>query len=184
MSIARNRFTTFKRIDRFKESERLEKVEFESFEMDFAMKSINLEEQEFTNMCKSLSSQQYTTMEDLYYRYKNGENILADFEFGNILPYDNINRLKNIIDFNLSGQTFKIHEVYKFSYKQNNKIRFYVKNDNGNLMVVLIDLFHLALPSKHECKTKKEMQREVYLKNKKNKININEIKKYYKIKMS
>lgn len=184
MSIARNRFTTFKRIDRFKESERLEKVEFESFEMDFAMKSINLEEQEFINKCKSLSSQQYKTMDELYKHYKNGENILVDFECGDILPHDNINRLKKIIDYNLSGKTFKIYEVYKFSYKPNNKIRFYVKNDNGNLMVVLIDLFHLALPSKHECKTKKEMQREVYLKNKKNKININEIKKYYKIKMS
>lgn len=184
MSIARNRFTTFKRIDRFKESERLEKVEFESFEMDFAMKSINLEEQEFINKCKSLSSQQYIIMKDLYYRYKNGENILADFDGDDILPYDNINRLKKIIDYNLSGKTFKIHEIYKFSYKQNNKIRFYVKNDNGNLMVVLIDLFHLALPSKYKSKTKKEMQREVYLKNKTNKTNINEIKKYYKIKMS
>lgn len=183
MSIVENRFVTFKRIDRFKEDEHIEKVEFENLEMDFAMKSIKLEKQEFTNLCKSLSSQQYIMLKELYHRYKNGENILSDFCLDELLPFNNMPRLKEIIRYNLVNQDFKIYEIFKFSYKKNNKIRFFIKNNNGKLSVVLIDLFHLALPSKYYDSEAEEMQKRVYSKNKENKININSIKQYYK-KMS
>lgn len=181
MNIVENRFVTSKKIARFQENEHLEEIEFGNLEMDFAMKSINLEKEEFTNKCKSLASEQYKTIKELYYRYKNGENILADFCCEDLLPFDNINRLKEIIKYNLLGKEIPIYEIYKFSYKENNKIRFYIKNDNENLKVVLIDLFHLALPSKRGYKTKEEMQKETYLVNKSNSININLIKKYYKM---
>ena len=174
-----NRFSAYKIVNRFSDSPYKEKKEFESIEMDFSMKSINIEDLHFTNFCKSMGCEQYKLLKNTYIKYKNGENILSDFEFTEIESFSNIKRLREIIKYNLLGTSINIYEIFKYKYNNDDRFQLFIKHNGKKLNVVLIDLFHLGIPAKHYGKTAEEMKLETYKKKRINKVNVNIIKSEY-----
>lgn len=162
--------------------------EYEKLELDYAMKSINLEKEEFSNFVKTDQNEQYKILKSIYKDYKEGKNILDRFKAYDVELYSkNTQRLSNILSYNNMQEfnNFRTSEVLKYELKDSsNKLRVYiekeVKDGKCTLVVRLIDLFHLAIPSRHKGISAETMRRRTYNKHKCNKTSINKIKQEYK----
>lgn len=149
-------------------------------EMDYAMKSINIKEEKYTNFVKTYQNEQYKLLSKIYIDYKNGKNILSRFVAYDIELYSkNTKRLSNILSYN-NIQNFTLvrtSNVLKYHLIGNNKIRRYIeKNKNNILNVRLIDIYHLAIPSVHRGIPAEVMKERIYNKHRNNKISISNLK--------
>jgi len=139
--------------------------EYTKLEMDFAMKSINLEKHKFTNYVKTNQNKQYKLLEKIYSDYKNGKRL------SDILSYNNMD------NFTMT----RITNTLKFHLKDNNQIRLFIEIEKNNILKVrLIDLFHLAIPSEHKGMSSEVMKDKLYNQHKNNRLSINLIKNKYK----
>lgn len=161
------------------------KEKFDGIEMDFAMKSIDLEDVQFSNFVKTKQNAQYKLLKEIYKDYKAGKNILERFEALDIEMYSkNTTRLSNILSYN-TMQKFdnkRTSNVLKHHLKDEpNKMRLFIeeeiKDEKKILHVRLIDLFHLAIPSRHKGVSAEDMCRRTYNKHKNDRTSIGDIKK-------
>lgn len=153
---------------------------FSELELDYAMKSINIEEDKFTNFVKTDQNEQYKFLKELYCEYKKGINILDKFEAYDIELYSkNTERLSNILTYN-NNEKFngiRTSNVLKYHFiGDNKKFKLYIEKQGSKLIVRLIDLFHLAIPSGHKGIPAEIMKERLYNQHKNNKISINLIK--------
>ena len=181
MNICTDRFNHV--LDRYN-SKRVVTEEFSKIEMDFALKSINLEKEKFNNFAKTEKNEQYLLVKELYSKYKSGINILDEFEAYDIELYSkNTSRLAEILTYN-NLEPFscvRTSNVLKFRLSNsNNTLRIYVEKVNKNnqciLKIRLIDLYHLAIPSRYKSVSADKMKNRLYEQHKRNKINISTIK--------
>lgn len=153
---------------------------YSTLDMDYAMKSIKIDHEKFTNFVKTDQNEQYKLLKKIYIDYKNGKNILNKFQAYDVELYSkNTQRLTNILSYN-NMQNFtnlRTSNVLKYHMIENKKLRLYMEKDKNNKLIVrLIDLYHLAIPSAHKGISSEIMKERVYNEHKNNKININEIK--------
>ena len=153
---------------------------YTKLEMDYAMKSIKMENEKFTNFVKTKQNEQYKLLKDIYLDYKKGKNILDRFEAYDVeLHSKNTQRLANILSHNNMSPFTKarISNILKYHFKgDNKKLKLYIEKDNNNLFVRLIDLYHLGIPSKHKGIPADTMKERLYNQHKNDKISINNIK--------
>ncbi len=161
--------------------------EYERLELDYAMKSINIPNEEFSNFVKTDQNEQYKLLKSIYKDYKDGKDILNDFEAYDVeLHSKNTTRLSNILTHN-NMEPFtdaRTSRVLKYQLKnKKNKLRIYIEKEYKDglcvLKVRLIDLFHLAIPSRHNNVPANIMLTRTYNKHRNNKVSINKIKREY-----
>lgn len=177
-----NRFNHI--IDRYNDSKIITEY-YSKLDMSFAMKSINLKEEQFTNFVKSKQSEQYKLLLNIYSDYKKGKNILDKFEAYDVELYSkNTKRLSKILSYNTmeNFNDFRTSNVLKHRLtKSKNKLRLYIEEDDKkNLSVKLIDLYHLAIPSSYKGTSADVMKNRLYNQHKNNKTSISCIKREQK----
>ena len=163
-----NRFTVKK--NRFTNPVNVDK-NYSCIQLKKNLKSLNIEEQYFTNYSKSMASNKYRLVKEVWQKYKNHSDITSDYMIADemINEKKKIDRLKDIISRN-TGQKITnqeiINNVFKFKHKQDKEIQFYFYYDGKILNLVLVDLFHLGIPA---LKNGIEVAGKQYLNNKRNK---------------
>nr|DAI46449.1 MAG TPA: hypothetical protein [Caudoviricetes sp.]DAM40463.1 MAG TPA: hypothetical protein [Caudoviricetes sp.] len=138
------------RKDRFKENgAKFSEVKIEKIDISNSFNSFDLEEENFLNYANSENQEIYKTIENLYLKIKNGEDIFRDYIADELYPRkDVIDRLINIINYsnNPKYQNKDIISICKFKNKNNRKIHLYTFLTEGKLKILLIDLHHLSIP--------------------------------------
>ena len=157
---------------------------YSGLEMDYAMKSINLPDEQYTNFVKTDQNQQYKLLKQIYHDYKQGKNVLNRFQAYDVELYSkNTQRLANILSYNNMKKFSKARTSTILKYhliEDNSKFRLYIEKDKNNKLIVrLIDLYHLAIPSSHRGISADIMKERTYNEHKHNKTNINKIKCEY-----
>ncbi len=154
------------RKDRFKENgAKFSEVKIEKIDISNSFNSFDLEEENFLNYANSENQEIYKTIENLYLKIKNGEDIFRDYIADELYPRkDVIDRLINIINYsnNSKYQTQDITSICKFKNKGSPKIHFYTMLSEGNLEILLIDLHHLSIPG--DIYSNGKLIKRVYLK--------------------
>lgn len=162
--------------------------EYSRLDLDYAMKSINKEELQFTNFVKSINNNQYKFLKELYIEYKKGKNILDKFVAYDVEVFSsNTKRLISILSYN-NMENFnndRISSILKYQLREEKStLRIYIEKEEVKgeciLKVKLIDLFHLAIPSRHRGVSAEEMKNRLYNQHKGNKQSISQIKNYIK----
>lgn len=135
-------------------------------------KSVKIEKEQFTNFVKSQGTVIYLKIKEIY---KNMEKYGLDyinnnFEAREMISTSLVGRLSNIIFENtniwLNNKNIVLN-LQKFDYKYDKAIKLYFLKQPGNILnLVLVDIYHLAIPSQDRDYTV------VYNRNKKNRYNI------------
>lgn len=163
-----NRFTV--RVNRFVNPQNIEKV-FTCVQMKKYLKSINLSDEYFTNYSKSMASNKYRLVKEVWEKCKNKSNVTDSCMLADemINEKNKIDRLKKIIMENINKEITNqeiINNVYKFKHKEDKEVQFYFYHDGKILNLILVDIFHLGIPA---LKNGKEVYKNKYLTNRKNK---------------
>lgn len=163
-----NRFTVMK--NRFTNPVKIDK-DYSCIQLRKNLKSLNIGEQCFTNYSKSMASNKYRLVKEVWQKYKNHSDITNEYMIADemINEKKKIDRLKDIISKNTGEKITNqeiINNVFKFKHKIDKEIQFYFYYDGRILNLVLVDLFHLGIPA---LKNGKEVASRQYLNNKKNK---------------
>ena len=162
--------------------EQYETIEYSCMQVSKNLKSLNIENEYFTNFCKSNGCKKYMTIKKLYLENKSKINILDKYFLSDELINDKekndsykINRLKRIIQIFGENLTFSqiINNVIKFKYKYDEEIQLYVFRNGKILNLVLIDLYHLGIFAR---KNGKYIWKDMYNNHKKDKCNLMYIK--------
>ena len=149
-----------KRVDRFHKP-RYSKDGFDSFSFGKSLKSFCDDDLMFTNFVKSAKNENYCRLEDIVINslYENYSFIEQDFQ-----PMDDVkytyktaDRLLDIINKGYKHKYKKedLKNIFKIKHKDNEKFQLFLYKSRGNLTVILIDFFHLAIPSDKYLKTGK-----------------------------
>lgn len=122
----------------------------ESFEIDEALKSVNIPQHFFSNYFKSNKDVMYKFFKKQYQLIKSSNyNILEYFELKNVEFKDNLSE-KKIID--IIKETFdkeiELNKIYRFKNNDNPAFQLYVNKENDNsYKIIIIDLYHLVIPA-------------------------------------
>lgn len=141
-----------KRIDRF-QKEKYEEDVYSSFKFGKALKSYSNDELMFSNYVNTKNNESYKlleiyvlqSMDDDYSFIKDEFEALDEVKY----TYKNAERLLKIINKGY-GHKYTINDlkyIFKMKNIRNPKFQFYVFKSKKNLTLILIDFFHLALPS-------------------------------------
>lgn len=147
MSIAKT-----SRIDRFKSPiSKLDK--YKSFTFGKSMKSFKNDKLCFTNFVNTNKNENYKRLEDIYIKSLYEDYSFIENDFGYLdevnYTYKTGDRLLEIVNKGY-GHKYKMSDlskIHKMKNKDNPKFQLYVYESRGNLTVILIDLFHLAIPA-------------------------------------
>ena len=158
----------------------LSQKKFSCIQIKKNFKSINLPDHLFTNFSKSMGSEKYKLVREIWNLYKNHSDIVGQCMMADeiINEKKKIERLKKIIAQNTGEEISEreiINNVFKFKHKKDVEIQFYFYYDGKVLNLILIDLFHLGITAK---KNGKEMGTIKYIRNKDNKCCLSNITKF------
>ena len=142
------------RRNRFKETgPKFDIVSINYVDIGKSFNSINSKNELFTNYVNTQNQKVFKIINDLYYKIKNNinniNNIFKDYTFDEI--YDNgkvIDRLIILINKtnNSSYSSVDLPNIYKLKNNIEPKVHLYVQILNGNILILLIDLYHLSIP--------------------------------------
>jgi len=112
-------------------------------------KSLNLDNEKFTNFASSMGSQKYKLVKGIYIDFLKNVDIIKQFELDEII-YEKakIERLKNIISTNIEKEVTDseiVNNVLKFKNRTDKEVQFYFYYDGKILNLLLIDLYHLGI---------------------------------------
>ena len=143
---------------------------FSCIQMKKNLKSVHIDKQLFTNYSKSMASNKYRLVKDVWEKYKNNSDITNECMIADeiINEKKKIDRLKEIIFQNTGKNITKVeivNNVYKFKHKQDKEVQFYFYYDGKILNLLLVDLFHLGIPA---LKNGVDVSERQYLNNKRN----------------
>lgn len=113
----------------------------------------------FLNKFTSINAENYIYLSKFIKKEMNLDSVLVDFEIeeGKTVDYSNIKylynerskRLKTIIDNSRNDNVETSKLIYKLKNKKDNKIHFFIERENNIAKLLLVDLYHLAIPSPH-----------------------------------
>lgn len=116
-----------------------------------SLNSINIKEDFFTNYVNSPQKKIYKCVDELYKKRDNNNNeFFKDFDFDELYyNREAADRLIDIINISNSSTYSKedLEKIYKLKYKKDKCLHMYISIDSGNAEILLIDLYHLSLPS-------------------------------------
>lgn len=156
-----------------------------SFNFEKGLISKDIPEYSFNNFANSTSDEEYNLVINYYIGYLNGDYSFLDNDFDmdeDILQFsDRVKRLFNII---YKVQNTKYYEkdcqyILKMNNNINKNLHFYIRKNNFNISILLIDLYHMGIYGERYINGKKKpirMER-LYKHHKDNKYNLSEIKK-------
>lgn len=163
-----NRFLV--RTNRFTNPENIEKG-FSCIQFKKNLKSVHLVDEKFTNYSKSMASNKYRIVKEVWEKYKNHSDITRTFMVADEMINDGnkIERLRKIISTNINESITTqdiVNNVCKFKHKDDKEVQFYFYYDGKILNLILVDLFHLGITAKINGI---EVSNQKYLENKRNK---------------
>lgn len=141
-----------KRTDRFNKA-KYNRDEYSSFSFGKSLQSYSSDELKFTNYVRSKNNKNYCRLEEIVIRslYIDYSFLEQDFEPMDEVhyTYQTADRLLSIIN---KGYKHKYGEgdlkkIYKMKHKEDEKFQIYLYVSRKNLTAILIDFFHLAIPS-------------------------------------
>lgn len=122
---------------------------FKDYEIDFSecLKSVNIRNINFTNYFRSSKDNLYKAVKRLV--KTSSEITEEDFV---LTEYTDENdsknyRIKCILEETRKKRISELPMLYKFKYIPNPAIQFFVKKSDYVLLVVFIDIYHLAIPA-------------------------------------
>lgn len=106
----------------------------------------------FTNYLNSDKQDNYIRMCKLYTKIISNDTSFIDKDYICDEIYDNgkaVERLISIINYNNNLNLSKkdINHIFKLKAKDNRKIHIYISYENDCVTLILIDLYHLSIPS-------------------------------------
>lgn len=169
-NIVKNRYNRFGNI--FNETYTKEEP-FDTLDFNNSLKSINVDNLYFTNFFTSNITIKYNNYRELYKKYLNNINIFNDLLAGDEINNTNQNMLERLCDIlSIANNNEKItifdlvKNIRKYKLKKDNEMQLYIKKEDSNLYVYLIDIYHLAIPAINK-KTGKNDYKKIYEKRKK-----------------
>ena len=119
-------------------------------------KSVHEENEMFTSYVKTMGSEKYKELKDIYKSFLNNEDVLGKkFQADELIYNDSkITRLFNIIYENTGIKLTRIDvpKIYKFKYNEDDEVQFYFYLNNGVLNLYLVDIYHLGIVAKKDGK--------------------------------
>lgn len=180
-----SKIVSTKRTSRFSNPE-YKRVEFNSFSFGKSLKSYKSDDLCFTNWVKSKENQCYILLENYVISTLDDSYLFLIEDFYPLdeikYTYNTADRILNIINKGY-GHKYKkndLTKMYKIKSKINSKFQFYIYESRSNLTVLLIDFFHLVIPTdiyKANGDIIKTELSKLYNKQAQNKWNINNILK-------
>ena len=162
------------------ESVSISKIKFEN-----SLNSINYEEQFYINYANSKEQKVYKIIQELYNEISNGNNnILRKYTFDEIYYKEKVvDRIISIINksSNLEYSKSDLPYIYKLKNNIESKVHIYIIVNNSLAKILLIDLYHLSIPAdiysngKLVKRVSLDDLKEMYVKLKNNKCNLNNI---------
>ena len=156
---------------------------FKDVDLNQALHSVNISDEKFTNFIKTKNDFQYTQLEEIYNcndlsvilenKFESGTELLDNYSSDEY----KLRRLFRIIkeNTNIFIGLYNKHEIIKYKYRTNPSFQLYFRMKNGKITLVLVDIYHLAIPASHGKNTADEMLNKNYEENKRNSICISEI---------
>lgn len=139
------------RRNRFKETgSKFESTSINYINIGKSLNSINTEDEFFTNYVNTPNQKVFIIINNFYHKVRNNiNNLFKDYTFDEI--YYNgkvIDRLINLINKtnNSSYSLLDLPNIYKLKNNIEPKIHLYVQILDGNILILLIDLYHLSIP--------------------------------------
>lgn len=122
---------------------------YNSFDFNKNLKSVHLKDLEFTNYVSSKECKKYKDLQDICIRINRNKNELENLfiadELGNdtsILKYERLLKILSAIN---DRQIDQEEVILKFKNIADNEIQFYIKNENGNFKLYMIDMYHIGI---------------------------------------
>ncbi len=140
------------RRNRFKETgPKFDDISINQIDIGNSFESMNNSPLLYTNYAKSSEQKIYNIVKNIYSKIFNNEiNVFDEYQSDELYyKSDTIDRLLNIINKSNNSSYTKndLQNIYKLKHKDKPKIHLYIKIDNGSVLILLIDLFHLSLPA-------------------------------------
>ena len=139
------------RRNRFKETgSKFEPVSVNYINIGKSFNSINSEDEFFTNYVNTPNQKVFIIINNFYNKVKkNINNLFEDYTFDEI--YNNgkaIDRLINLINKtnDSSYSLADLPNIYKLKNNMEPKIHLYIQILDGDILILLIDLYHLSIP--------------------------------------
>ena len=124
------------------------------FSFNDNLKSVNLNELEFTNYVKSRNCKKYLDLKRICIKLEKDKNELyklfeADELDSNtsVIKYERLLKILSIVN---NREIQKEEIILKFKNKNDKEIQFYIKDENGIFMLYLIDIYHIGIEAKNK----------------------------------
>lgn len=134
--------------NRFKGNSKYLPLNFNRFDFERGLKSVDLKEFWFINKASSQKEEVYDMLLNMYIKcLDNDFSFLDDFGGEELLLDYKAERLLNIINKVQKSKykTKDLKNIYKFKNQQNKELHLYIKESRGNLSLLLIDLYHMGI---------------------------------------
>lgn len=151
---------------------------YNSFDFNNNLKSVHIEDLEFTNYVSSKECKKYKDLEEVCMKISRNKNELENLfvadELGksiSILKYERLLKILSAINNRQINQT---EIILKFKNIEDNEIQFYIKNESGNFKLYMIDMYHIGIEATNK-KTGRADRKGIYNARKKCSCDIAEI---------
>jgi len=130
------------------EEEKFDKVDFKN-----SLKSVNIKNLNFTNFFTSDKAQKYSYFKEVYQKYISNDNLFKDLLYGDEIEKSNISKLNRLCNIMTQTNNEKVtiedlvKGIFKFKLKKDNTMQIFIKKEENNFYIYLIDLYHLAIPA-------------------------------------
>lgn len=159
----------------------IDDIEINKFDFENGLVSKDDVADMFTNYVKYETEKCYKLVEEYYIKSLYADyTFINEFELNELTPNDRVDRLLNIIN-HVQKTKYKnsdLPHILKLNSTQETALHFYIRKNKKNYKLLLIDLYHLGIFGRHiiHGKVKKSSIEKIYKRNKKNTIDLANLK--------
>jgi hypothetical protein len=136
------------RYNRFKANTKYGILNFENFNFEKGLKSINSKKLYFINNASSESEEVYDYIINVYLMFLDKDySFFDEFVCDELIPDYKADRLLNIIKEvqNVKYRRKDLQNIFKLKNNKDKKLHFFIRKSRNNLSLILIDLYHMGV---------------------------------------